>query len=310
MTGAGGATRASLDLRTLFTEPVLEQRRLDPGHTNYTNDVWLVRLPEREVVVRLNVGRGDLDSPFWWGCNHLFGSDPRRMSDLACIHERLLEAGGMVVPRVLQVATLAGQACAVVERLPGTQLRAFVGLSDVALEEFGVALARQHRFCFAWCGHPCGTRAYPLPEFHTRAVAAMRALAGRFYATNATIQALMEEMCRDTLALPPPEDASLVLVDMDPDQYLTDGQRVTALVDAEGCVVAPRALDFVALEYVLDGRSAHALARGYARVLPLPELGRVRRVYRYLYRLIEIQSAVPIGEWLASPSWFDGVERN
>jgi hypothetical protein len=65
----------------------------------------------------------------------------------------------------------------------------------------------------------------------------------------------------------------------------------------------------VALEYVLDGRSARALARGYARVRPLPELVRVRPLYRYLYRLIEIQSATPVGEWLAWPAWFDEEGR-
>lgn len=136
----------------------------------------------------------------------------------------------------------------------------------------------------------------------------MRALAARFYATDARIQDLLPGMCRAALSLPAPRDASLVLVDMDPDQYLTDGERVTALVDAEGCVVGPHALDFVALEYVLDARSARALARGYGRVRPLPELTRMRHVYRYLYRLIEIQSATPIDEWLAWPSWFDGGE--
>ena len=52
-------------------------------------------------------------------------------------------------------------------------------------------------------------------------------------------------------------------------------------------------------------REARALARGYARVLPVPELARVRPVYLYLYRLIEIQSATPIDEWLAWPAWFD-----
>jgi hypothetical protein len=296
---------ADPDLQPLFSEPVLEQRLLDPGHTNHTNHVWLVRLADQEVVVRLNVGAGEFDGPFWWGCNHLFGSDPRRVSDLAYIHDRLLRAGGMPVPRVLRTATLGERDCLIVEWLPGTQLRSFIDLSDAALEDFGAALERQHRLSFDWCGHPCGHRIYPLGEFHRRAAETMRALTARSYASDPAIQGLLEEMCRDTLALPPPEDASLVLVDMDPDQYLTAGQRVTALVDAEGCVVGPRALDFVALEYILDRRPARALARGYERMLPLPELAPVRRVYRYLYRLIEIQSATPIADWLAWPAWFD-----
>lgn len=73
--------------------------------------------------MRLNVGAGDLAGPFWWGCNHLFGSDPRRVSDLARIHERLLGAGGPAVPHVLRAAPVGERECVIVERLPGRQLR-------------------------------------------------------------------------------------------------------------------------------------------------------------------------------------------
>ncbi len=96
----------SFDLRPLFSERVLGQRLLDPGHTSHTNHVWLVRLADHEVVVRTNVGAGELDGPFWWGCNYLFGSDPRRVADLACIHQALLRAGCVPVPPVLRTAGL------------------------------------------------------------------------------------------------------------------------------------------------------------------------------------------------------------
>lgn len=235
---------------------MLEQRLLDPGHTHHTNHVWIVRLVGHEVVVRLNVSTRDLEGPFWWGCNHLFGSDPRRVFDLECIHERLLQSGGLAVPRVLRKATFEERECVIAERMPGTQLRTFVRLSDAALEEFGAALGRQHRLFFERCGHPYGTLSYPLGDFHRRTAETMRALAARFYGADVGIQNLLEEMSRAALGLPAPTAGSLVLVDMDPDQYLTDGERVTALVDTEGCVVGPRALDFVALEYVLEGRSA------------------------------------------------------
>jgi len=51
-------------------------------------------------------------------------------------------------------------------------------------------------------------------------------------------------------------------------------------------------------------RGAAAVARGYRRVLPLPDLSRVRAPYRFLYRLLEVQGSVPLDAWMSWPELF------
>ncbi|HZR43443.1 MAG TPA: hypothetical protein VFB12_25235 [Ktedonobacteraceae bacterium] len=94
------------------------------------------------------------------------------------------------------------------------------------------------------------------------------------------------------------------MIDMDPTQFLTDGGRLTALVDTEAYAVGPCELDFIALEYVLDQRGAAALTKGYNTIRPLPDLSRVRSVYRYFCRLIGIQKKTDLETWMAQPVLF------
>jgi hypothetical protein len=96
-----------------------------------------------------------------------------------------------------------------------------------------------------------------------------------------------------------------VMLDVDATQFLGDGGHITALVDTDAYVVAPRELDFVGYEYELDAPGAAAFARGYRAILPLPDLTSARPVYRYLFRLLGVQGTVPLEEWLAWPAWFD-----
>jgi hypothetical protein len=100
------------------------------------------------------------------------------------------------------------------------------------------------------------------------------------------------------IAIPPPDYTSYVLVDMDPTQFLSNGKVITGLVDTEAYAVAPRELDFIALEYVLDEKSAAEFQKGYEKILDLPDLTKCRLPFRYLYRLLSVQGNVNIEEWL------------
>ena len=136
-------------------------------------------------------------------------------------------------------------------------------------------------------------------------VETLRMLVSRFFADDERMSGALGPICRAALALPAPERAALVMVDLDVCQFLSDGRRITAVVDTEGYVVGPRELDLIALEYLLDQAGAAAFARGYRTVLPLPDLAPVRTIYRYLYLLLEVQGQADFDEWMRWPSLFD-----
>ena len=170
---------------------------------------------------------------------------------------------------------------------------------------FGTALAQIHSLRFTECGNPSGSFRYPLAEFPTRLVETMRQLVEKEYRAERRIRGALEPMCHAAAHLPPPEAGALVLVDIGSGQFITDGQRLTAVVDTEAYVVGPRELDFIGLEYCLDPRSAAPFLAGYRSVLPLPTLSLVRPVYRYLYRLLGVRGQVDLDQSLDWPCLFD-----
>jgi hypothetical protein len=299
-----------VDLQSLFPDPVLEQRSLHPELPDRFAHVWRVRTAAEDVVVRTTLLRGRPPDPpdgqFFWGCHHLFGIDPRRVSALAPLNRLLGEVSPVPVPRVLRTAALDGREYAVLERLPGARLDSFLGQPPGLLEELGRCLAALHGRAFDRCGAPVGEVGYALAAFNDRLVATLRAFVPRFYADDARIAAALDAVCRRAAALPPPRRAALVMVDVDPTQYLADDGRLTGLVDTEAYVLAPPELELVALEYVLDAPAAAAFRRGYGSVAPLPELAAVRTVYRYLCRLLCIQGQDDLDAWLARPAYLDG----
>lgn len=291
-------------LQALFPDPIEEQKNLDPGYSGHASDVWLVRTATEEAVVRTSRLIDEPDNEFWRGLKGLFGIDPRRVGDLEPVNGYLCALSSIPVPRVLRVDEVGGRVHAVVEKMKGSTLPSFGELAPEALAGLGEALARIHTRRFDWCGAPSGALQYPVAEFHTRLIGTIWSVVDRYYREQPEIEALLEPICLAAQALPAPEAGALVMPDLDPSQFLWNGERITALVDTEAYVVGPRELDLIALEYVLDAPQAQAVAEGYRRVLPLPDLTAVRPVYRYFYRLLRIQGQVPMERWMNWPVLF------
>ena len=291
-------------LQSLFADRILEQKNLDPGYSGHASDVWLVRTANEEAVARATRLIDEPDNEFWRGLKALFGIDPRRVDDLEPVNACLSALSSIPVPRVLRTGEVEGRVHAVVEKMEGSTLPSFGELAPEALAALGEALARIHVKRFEWCGAPSGALQYPVAEFHTRLIGTLWSLVDRHYREEPEVEALLEPICMAAQALPAPEAGALVLPDLDPSQFLWNGERITALVDTEAYVVGPRELDFIALEYVLDEPQARAVAEGYRRVLPLPDLTAVRPVYRYFYRLLRIQGRVPMERWMNWPVLF------
>ncbi|GHO85535.1 phosphotransferase [Dictyobacter formicarum] len=292
-----------MDFQSLFECPIIEQTRLDPGYSGHMNDVW--RITTRDTTCVLRVLRPEkLSGPFWAGCSALFGIDPTNIFDLEHINAMLNPLSSLSIPQIISKGILDGRAYVMVECMAGSPLKHFGTLLEVALERLGQQLAHIHTLRFPYYGHPTGRQQGPLPIFHQHLVQTMRMLVEQYHADDFSIKETLKSISASALQLPVPAESSLIMIDMDPTQFLVNDGYVESLVDTEAYALGPRALDFIALEYILSRREAKALARGYRSVLALPELTAVRPVYRYFYRLLEIQGRPDIASWLAHPVLF------
>ncbi len=288
-------------LQPLFDRPVRSVEYLAPGHSDHASDVWRVRTDVENVVVRASRAIR-LEGPFALGCHRLFGADPRRVWDLEALNAMLAELSPVPAPRVLRRGWLGRRPCVVVECIPGRTVDTFIGAPGGVLCDLGRALAHIHRRSRAGYGDGAGRVRRPLKAFHPHVAETIAALATASHVERPPFWSAVVDRAR---ALPPPAAGCLVMPDLDPTQFLQLEGRLTGLVDTEFFCVGPRELDFVALEYLLDGAGAGVFRRAYAQVLPPPTLGPVREVYRLLYRLLEVQGRVPLRRWMAQPALFE-----
>jgi len=292
------------NLQRLFHEPIEEVRTLDPGYSDHASDVWLVRTESQEVVVRSSRLQAEPDREFWWGCKHVFGIDPRAMlyfeENLKVLHP----IPEVPAPQIISSDKIDGRDYLVVEKMKGNGPLSFKGQSRELLCQLGVWLAKVHANTYDFYGNLARTKVREKVDFHHQLSQAMTMIVEREHATTSPIQQLLESILSELQELPLPVHFCPVLVDMDPSQFLMDNGRLSAIVDVEAYVVAPREFDFIGLEYILDRSAADAFIQGYTTILALPELSKVRRVYRYFYRLLGVQGSVDLDRWFAQPVLF------
>jgi hypothetical protein len=291
-------------LQQLFDEPIEEITMLDPGYSGHASDVWLVKTASKEVVVRSSRWRHEPNREFWWGCKFMFGIDPRHMIYFEENSKVLNAIPHILAPAILSKAKMDGREYLVVEKMKGTALPSFTNQSDEMMQQLGGWLAKIHLNTFDFFGNLAGTRTEKKELFHTRLAEAMKLLVERDYVNNSEIRERLEHMTNELSALPVPQHFCPILVDLDPSQFLTDNGMISAIVDTEAYVVAPRELDFIGLEYVLDEQASKAFLAGYTTILDIPELANCRKVYRYLYRLLGVHGSVELDKWFAQPELF------
>lgn len=291
-------------LQRLFDEPIEDIQLLDPGYSGHASDVWSVKLASGEVVVRTSRLQSEPNREFWWGCKYMFGIDPRNMIFFERNSQMVNAALYIPAPAVLDKRTIEGKDYLVVEKMKGAPLGSFTRQSHELLHKFGVWLASMHRNEFDYFGNIAGTKTERRERFHLTVAQAMKQIVEREHPADGRIARELEAVLREVQALPTPKACCPVLVDMDPSQFLTENGLISAIVDIEAYVVAPRELDFVGLEYVMDEEAAASFISGYTTILDIPDLSACRKAYRYLYRLLGVQGSVPLDKWLARPALF------
>ncbi|WP_100011512.1 phosphotransferase [Lentibacillus sediminis] len=287
-----------MDLSFLFTDAIQEVMDLNPGYDDHASDVWLVKTDRQEVVVRTSRMTQEPDNDFWWGCKQLFGIDPRQVHNLAYVNNTLSERTPIPVPMVLKKGKKHSREYVVVEKLEGQAMVSFIGQSSTVMQSLGEGMAKIHQHQEKYIGNPSGSFQIELGVFHKYLSKVMTQLVSKFYQDDEQIQRLLPEINKLLEDLPAPELSTFVLVDIDPTQFLSNGNAISGLVDTEAYVVAPRELDFIGLEYVLDQASANDFRNGYEKVLQIPDLTNCRAPYRYLYRLLSVQGDVEIDKWM------------
>jgi len=288
-----------MNLQSLFSEPIISQFTLG----GWSSDVFLVNTEAGEYVVRSSGVDETVDAPFVWACSNLFGKELSETFDMELINQYLSGlTSSIAIPSVFGKAVIDGRQVIAVEKMNGTNV-SFLDKPPMMMEDLGRSIAEIHSHKVDEWGALNGSLRHELGDFPVKLAHAMRVLAGRYYMKNTIINEHLDHYCTLAANMPVPAYASCIMLDMDPRQFLSSGDRVSAIVDTEAYVLGPREMDLIAIECSIDEAGAQAFRKGYAEVLPFPDLSEVRELYRFFFCLIEIKGpSFDYDKWMSMPA--------
>lgn len=298
-------TVPQFDLQQIFSDKIVASTLFPDVHVGQASYVWLVETTTKRQIVRTTRLSGTPPNEFWWGCKELFGVVPENVHCMAQINQTLRTVSTLPVPEVLSTPTIDAIPFVVVEELPGKTVHSFSHLAVPSLEQLGRDIASIHlaqKPCF---GNFSGTMVQPISKFPLHAARVCEQLVLHFYQDKPEFESELPHMMSLFVSMDAPSAAVPVLLDIDPTQFLTDGAKITSLVDTEVYAWGPAEWDLVALEYLLDEPRASAFRQGYQSISKMPILKSVREPFRFLQRVMELQGAVPLEKWMNQPIWFD-----
>ncbi|MGN7328102.1 phosphotransferase [Bacillus pumilus] len=293
-------------LQALFDQPIVSVETLGEQYEGRANDVWLISLQDKTEYVVKSPKMTRAENEFVYGINMIYGVNAHTGQEhLDQINEKLALTNSFHIPKVVRKVKKAGKHDDVMEKVEGTPLTSFERRSSHFYQDYGRKLALLHSYRTNSFGAVYGAETRHLREYHPLLKTAVSKLLSRYYADQPEFQRYGEMVQQKLNHLSPPDSASLILIDLDPSQYIEKDDQVTSLVDTEYVVFGPAAFDFIALEYLLTKETAHDVQLGYEEICPLPrQLHEVRECYRFVSLLLDIHGSWDIQKWMNHPTFF------
>ncbi|EKF36769.1 phosphotransferase [Bacillus xiamenensis] len=293
-------------LEALFHQPIVSVKTLGEQYAGRANDVWLVSLQDQTEYVIKSPKMAREESEFVFGINMIYGVDAHTVQEhIDQINQKLSHTNSFHIPEVVRKVKKAGRYFYIMEKVEGTPLTSFEGRSSNFYQDYGRKLARLHSDRIHSFGAVYGAEKRHLREFHALLKKAVSKLISCYYADQTELQCYAEIVQQKLGKLRPPDSASLILIDLDPSQYIEKNDQVTSLVDTEYVVYGPAAFDFIALEYLLTKEAAQDVQAGYEEICPLPrQLHEVRECYRFVSLLLDIHGSWDMKKWMNHPVRF------
>ncbi|WLP58635.1 phosphotransferase [Bacillus pumilus] len=293
-------------LQALFDQPIVSVKTLGEQYDGRANEVWLISLQDKTEYVVKSPKMTKVESEFEYGIDIIYGVNAHiGQEHLDQINEKLALTNSFHIPKVVRKVKKAGKHYNVMEKIEGIPLTSFEGRSSHFYKDYGRKLALLHSYRTNSFGAVYGAETRHLRGFHALLKKAVSQLVSRYYADQPEFQCYGEMVQQKLDHLNSPDSASLILIDLDPSQYIEKDDQVTSLVDTEYVVFGPAAYDFIALEYLLTKEAAHDVQLGYEEICPLPhQLHEVRECYRFVSLLLDIHGSWDIQKWMNHPSFF------
>jgi hypothetical protein len=185
----------------------------------------------------------------------------------------------------------------------GSQRHEIFASNAEITKQLGRHLGKLHSTRDARWGNFPQTESFPPGDFPQRLAHTLQQLSSYGCTGDIEVQKSLHLFMDMAKNIPPPNHISLIMPDINPSQFLVEGNRITALIDIESYVRGPIELELTIVELLLtDGipfRQGYEEVRGC-----FPSLDQVRTVYRFFLYLLFNAPLKGIANWTEAPIRF------
>jgi len=280
---------------------LIQATALPMMYSDSTHQLWDCETTQGPLIVKVCNSANVTQSIFWQGMERLFAVNlPGQLGKFEQVFTSLAELSPLKIPEYIASgpASAHQQAFIAVRKLPGKMLQASE-VNEVMIVSLASHIAALHQHRKTSWGR-FGQAEFSAEFWPHRLQDSLQLLATSH--PNIPVDILTEAMklagnCEANKFVP-------IMPDLRWDQFLQHQGKLSALVDLDAFVFAPRELELVLLEYILDERQARVFARQYQQTHCLPDLSGLRKPYRLLLYLMNVLGEKNLDRWLQAPARF------
>ncbi len=261
-----------------------------------THNLWRLKARQSNLFLKVCNNTG---SPFWQVMRHLFAFDlSKEIESFSHLYQFITSATPLQIPTLITAESAVNDqepAFILTSELSGNVVD---NVNPQMVEQLAKHLAQlHHKEHNSW-----GTivnPAFDIQQWPQRLEQTLSHFAREQNTPNdITTQAL--NACKHATS----SSFIPMMPDLRWDQFLQQDNRLTALVDLDAFILAPRELDFVLLEFILTPEQHAHFVQAYTRILPVPEITLVRPAYRLLLYFMQVLGEQELSDWMEAEQRF------
>jgi len=260
-----------------------------------THELWLLEDDKSPSFLKVV---SHTSSPFWQIMKHLFSFDlDKEISDFDSLYALIQAATPLQIPEVVSAASSHppfNTAYVLASLLKGSAVST-VNSQMVKQLAHHVACLHQKRFKYWGCLNPRNTR---VDDSKSNQWPIQLAQTLQLFSQQDGIHEKYLVQAMDACHYINTKEFVPMMPDLRWDQFLQEDDKLTALVDLDAFILAPRELDFVLLEYILTTQQHDYFIQTYNNYLPTPDISKVRPAYRLLLFLMQVLGETDIDTWM------------
>jgi hypothetical protein len=264
-----------------------------------THQLWDCETTQGDLILKVCNNTNVRQSRFWQGMNFLFSVDLiKQLGEFQSVYTKIAEFGSLKIPDYIASSSFTETAPAFIacKKLAGSMvMSADINIKMVRQLADHIAVLHQHQNkSWGQIRHP----EFDRTQWPGRLQNTLIQLAKDNHAVSATLLDEAVEQAGEIKV----ENFVPVMVDLRWDQFLQQDGIVSALVDLDAFVYAPRELEWVLLEYLLDRQQMSEFCKTYQQITPVPVIEQVRKPYRLLLFLMNVLGEQDSERWMMSPA--------